>query len=135
MENLPFETNDDDFNYETSPIIDEMIDFIDDIDYYLSYAAAIASLPLLPESAKQSIERTIFDAMSISQAYKYSLGENVEDLEDRADALCHEMESFDEMMQKNENALDRCLIHIAAEPKITLQFGINVLLISECALC
>ncbi|NTW27360.1 MAG: hypothetical protein HGA36_03480 [Candidatus Moranbacteria bacterium] len=109
--------------------------FIDDVDYFIAYASAIEKLPNLPESTREFVKKIIFDAEDIRNAYQQSLGENIEELEEGAEDICAEMEIFEEMMRTNESALDGCLTYTDTHPTIQLQFGINVLFISECAEC
>jgi hypothetical protein len=112
-----------------------MKEFINDVDYFISYASSISEFKLVPESTRQSIETILFEAIDIRNAYHESLGEKVEELEERAEDICAEMEIFDAMMRKNESILDECLVYIDNRPIIQLQFGIGIFFISESGEC
>jgi hypothetical protein len=135
MKFLPIDTANSNFVYESSLLTEEMEDFISNIDYFISYASSILNLRRLPKEKKYSLQKTLFDAINMRDAYQKSLGEKVEALEDRAEDICTEMEMFEKMMQENESLLDECLIFVDIQPKIKFQFGMNIFFITECAEC
>lgn len=132
---LTVNTDNEDCEFEISPIVEEMEDFICDVDYFISYASTVADFHLLPALTKQTIEQTLFDAISIRDVYKKSLGKKVEDLEESAEDICMEMEIFDAMMRKNEATLDECLVYLDNRPIIQLQFNIGIFFISSSGEC
>jgi uncharacterized membrane protein YgaE (UPF0421/DUF939 family) len=124
------------FMFDASPIIEEMMEFINDISYFIAYASIIADLKHLPESKKESLNKMLFEVIEVREMYQKSLEtEKVEELEERSDDICSEMELYDEMMKKNESVLDECLIYLDDNPKIKLLFGINTILICKCCEC
>jgi hypothetical protein len=89
----------------------------------------------LPLSTKELATKVLLDAIEIREAYQAALGENLEELEDRAEDICDEMDEFEKMMATNEELMDTCLVYIDSEPKIKMQFAISVYIISKCGLC
>jgi hypothetical protein len=135
MKFLPIDIANSNFEYESSLLTEEMEDFISNIDDFISYASSILKLRRLPQEKKNSLQKTLFDAIDMRDAYQKSLEEKVEALEVRAEDICTEMEMFEKMMQANEVLLDECLIFVDMQPRIKLQFGMNIFFISECAKC
>lgn len=121
--------------FEESSLITEMEVFINDVNYFITYASAIEKLPNLPESIREFVKKILFEAEYIRDEYQKSLGENIEELEEGAEDICAEMETLEEMMRTNETALDGCLAYVDTHPKIKLQFGISIVFISDCGEC
>lgn len=136
MESSSMDFANDDFEDVTFPIIKAMKEFINYTSYFIFYASKMSELKHLPESARQTIKKMLFDAINIQNMYQKSLdGEKVEELEERAENIYDEIEIFEEMMKVNEVILDKCLAYINIHPKIRLQFGINIYFVSQCGKC
>lgn len=137
MKPLSNEEIDESFDFDdASPLISEMEEFIEDINDFLYYACLVARFKYLPELAKIKVENIKADAIKMRQMYQYSIrNETEEELEERAEDICVEMDIFETMMRVNEEFLDECLAYSDITPKINLQFGIKAYLVSKSAEC
>ena len=120
---------------ESLTLIEEIEDFISDIDYFISYALSISASENLPNELRTSVEELIFNAFDIRELYQSAYKEKLEDLEMRDEAICQEMDNIDEAMRQNESMLDHCLIYIDDKPEIKPRLHRDTIFIYECGLC
>lgn len=118
---------------EMPSISDEMEEFLEDIQYVIDYAEQIIGTINFPESEKYRIRMLVQYARTAKMGYEYSLrNESADDLEDRQDEICDEMDDLSEQMSQSELELDRFMIYIQTEPAFKLQFkGIGMLVIGR----
>lgn len=124
--------NDYELEDETPQLIIEIEDFIDSVSYFIAYVSEVIDFKNLPLSTKELATKVLLDAIDIREAYQAALGET---LEDRAEDICDEMDEFEKMMETNEELMDTCLVYIDTIPKIRMQFGISVYIISRSGRC
>ena len=129
------EVEDIEIEEESLTLIEEIDEFISDIDYFISYALSISKIEKLPYDLKVSVEELIFNAFEIRELYQNAFKEKLEDLEARDEAICAEMDAIDEKMRVNESMLDHCLIYADTEPEIKPRLIAGTIFIYECGLC
>ncbi|HEX8973977.1 MAG TPA: hypothetical protein VF817_00645 [Patescibacteria group bacterium] len=119
---------------EFFPIVEEISDFLDDMDYFIDFANKVLQFPHLPESEKRRTSGLMQNALQIKKKIEGYLNRDPSELEAREDEISTELEILAYMMGENDHLLDQYLVYKEKTPTLRLQFSFKMMTISKTAL-